>query len=381
MFYELLTGRKPFIAESPMEMFNLHISGTFERPSRVVLDVPVWLDTLVVQLMEKDPNQRPFSARAVGEALARVREKVEAQQSAGVDLVHSRAVDRKPGRAELDDQDKAAARTLLGKKKRKKKARPFYQTTWFRIAGLAGLLVAVCWVFYTVFLKPPNPEALYAQAKALMNTPDLARWREARDGPVRTYLRYYGNSQDEHLQKMQKWADEVDLRDTEQAMYTRWRKGFDNGEPGYATAFKALDNQGQGQLAEARKEWESLKKFQSDPDNRGWALVADRYLKELGLVDRKERELNALIVRGEAMKQPYKADNPEEQPVVEVLRAEIQGRSADALKGWRDLKAELDRTESPRWYHFLAAARVAAGKASETTETGKQKTPDKESGK
>src|SRR5207302_6457531 len=33
MFYELLTGRKPFIAESPIDMLQAHVYGTAERPS------------------------------------------------------------------------------------------------------------------------------------------------------------------------------------------------------------------------------------------------------------------------------------------------------------------------------------------------------------
>ena len=33
VFYELLTGRKPFQAETPLEMFQQHVRGTFERPS------------------------------------------------------------------------------------------------------------------------------------------------------------------------------------------------------------------------------------------------------------------------------------------------------------------------------------------------------------
>src|SRR5262249_46215520 len=52
VFYELLTGRKPFVAENAMDMFMLHVQGTFERPSRLVPDLPVWLDNLVCQLLE-----------------------------------------------------------------------------------------------------------------------------------------------------------------------------------------------------------------------------------------------------------------------------------------------------------------------------------------
>jgi serine/threonine-protein kinase len=33
LFYELLTGRKPFQADNAMDMFLLHVQGTFERPA------------------------------------------------------------------------------------------------------------------------------------------------------------------------------------------------------------------------------------------------------------------------------------------------------------------------------------------------------------
>ena len=49
-----------------------HVHGTFERPSRLVLDIPVWLDTIVCQLLEKQPDHRPLDARMVGQALDQV---------------------------------------------------------------------------------------------------------------------------------------------------------------------------------------------------------------------------------------------------------------------------------------------------------------------
>src|SRR5262249_22019286 len=50
MFYELVTGQKPFQADNPMDMFMKHVNEKCERPSRLVLDVPVWLDNLICQL-------------------------------------------------------------------------------------------------------------------------------------------------------------------------------------------------------------------------------------------------------------------------------------------------------------------------------------------
>src|SRR5262249_14876090 len=159
LFYELITGKKPFFAETPMDMFLQHVQGTFERPSRLVLDLPVWLDTLICQLLEKKPEQRPFDAATVAAALDRIQEKVEAQQSAGVDAVRSRAADRPREQARLDAEDKEAARSLLGKKRkkgRKKSSVPFHQRLWFKAGLFSALLVGIGFVFYLAFFKRPS---------------------------------------------------------------------------------------------------------------------------------------------------------------------------------------------------------------------------------
>src|SRR5262249_4112489 len=153
----LITGRKPFQAESIMDMFTQHLTGKFERPSRLVLDIPVWLDTLICQLLEKDPEKRPYSAAVVSEALGKVREKVEAQQSAGLDAAKKRRVDRSTVDVALDETDKEAARTLLGKKK-KKKTIPIYRQGWFTAVSAGAVLAGLAFVFYLVFIKIPAPE-------------------------------------------------------------------------------------------------------------------------------------------------------------------------------------------------------------------------------
>src|SRR5260370_9524470 len=84
VFYELVTGRKPFNADNAMEMFLLHVSGTFERPSRLVPQLPVWFDNLICQLLEKKPDQRPLDATMDASTLDSIQEKVEAPCSAGV---------------------------------------------------------------------------------------------------------------------------------------------------------------------------------------------------------------------------------------------------------------------------------------------------------
>src|SRR4029077_4995551 len=62
VMYELLTGAPPFAAETAGELLYLHIEKKPVRVSTFALDCPVWLDTLLQQLLEKEPEKRPRDA-------------------------------------------------------------------------------------------------------------------------------------------------------------------------------------------------------------------------------------------------------------------------------------------------------------------------------
>jgi len=166
VLYELLTGRKPFHAENVMDMFMLHVRGSFERPSKHVLDIPVWLDNLVCQLMEKDPDQRPMDARAVQVALEEIQAKVEAQRSVAVAVAGKVAL--RPESA----ADRRAATTLLeSRKRRKKKSRglsPQKIQTILTASGLGLALVAII-VVLVLALRPEGPQQQYEAAKRLVD--------------------------------------------------------------------------------------------------------------------------------------------------------------------------------------------------------------------
>src|ERR1043165_739760 len=194
MFYELLTGRKPFTGETAMEVFMQHANKTdYRTPSQIVMEVPKRLDVLVCQLMEKDPEKRPYSADKVGESLGIIKDKVLAQQSAGIEAATKRRVDRTDRDTKLDEEDKEAARTMLGKKKKKKKERPFYTKGWFTITALAAMGLSLSIFLYVVFIKAPSAESLYREAEVLMKSDNENDRDEARRGPVKDFLYYHPN--------------------------------------------------------------------------------------------------------------------------------------------------------------------------------------------
>ena len=255
VFYELITGRKPFVAENAMDMFMQHVQGTFERPSRQVMDLPVWMDTLICQLLEKKPEQRPLDANMVHNALGAVQEKVEAQRSAGVDAVKARMIDRPRGSRNPDAEDKEVARSLLSGKPRKRKAKKSANRTplWLQAAAILAVLGFLAGVLYFA-LRPADPQTLYAQAKKMMESPDADKHEEAYEGPIKTYLANYAGKQNDQTTQVLNWKKQCEVEQAEQSLQTliRMHKRFNRGPASEAEgqAFKATQAEEAGDLEE-----------------------------------------------------------------------------------------------------------------------------------
>jgi serine/threonine-protein kinase len=364
VFYELLTGSKPFQAETPLEMFQLHVSGTFERPSRRVLEIPIWLDTLVCQLLEKSPDQRPRDAGAVAEALGRIVDRVTAQQSAGVEAVKERAIDRPRTAPRPDEDDREAARELraaLGKKRGKRKGLPFYRQIWFALAGVVLVLVLIAGVL-VVAIRPPAAERLHRQAQKLMESKDPDDWIKARtrDGPIPRYLRYYGDRDDEMTRQVRAWADQVDVQQRERALANRLRLKLAAEGPAEPIARRAVELEEAGDLAGARERWQALQKHRNDadPEQRPWALVADKRLRELKEVEEREQRLLDLFDAEGKLLPGYKPASDLERLAVEAVQNELLKKLPAAREGWIELRQKCEKQPEQRVWVLLAAKKL-----------------------
>jgi hypothetical protein len=65
VFFELLTGRRPFVSESAFALLQKHLKEPPPAPSRFEPAVPAELDELVLMLLRKSPDERPASAEAL----------------------------------------------------------------------------------------------------------------------------------------------------------------------------------------------------------------------------------------------------------------------------------------------------------------------------
>jgi serine/threonine protein kinase len=65
VMYEMLTGNPPFVGANFAQIWDQHLHKEPRGIREQGIECPEWLEKLVLQLLAKDPNQRPFNARAV----------------------------------------------------------------------------------------------------------------------------------------------------------------------------------------------------------------------------------------------------------------------------------------------------------------------------
>jgi len=73
LLYELLTGRPPFVGDSPVSVAYQHVRETAPPPSRINADVPPACDVVVMRALAKSPFDRYQSAAAMEADVERAR--------------------------------------------------------------------------------------------------------------------------------------------------------------------------------------------------------------------------------------------------------------------------------------------------------------------
>jgi serine/threonine-protein kinase len=364
MFYELLTGRKPFKADNAMDMFMLHVKGTFERPSRLVFDIPVWLDTLVCQLLEKDPDKRPLDAHMVANTLGSIQEKIEAQQSAGVEAVRRRLIDRTAGQKRPDEEDREAARVLMtGKGRRRKPAKKrFYQRVWFQVVGLLLALGVVGTLLYLVFRPPPAAaDMLYQQAKKVMQSDNIEEQEKAAaDGPIAQYLKHYGSRHDDQAREVRAWSDQIGVARKERLIDNFLQKERINSplkveaqDKIEEEAFAAAKAEDKGDRESAIEHWQRVKQNNSPI----WNLVAERRLNDLESIKEIDTRFQQFYKRIHSYREEQPLTDLREKQAFRAWRAEncaIRDRRL-ARSLLRSLQRETSRDpRQHRWYAYAA---------------------------
>ena len=362
VFYELLTGKKPFEADSPLDMFMAHVHNDFIRPRFLQPEIPVWLDVLVCQMLEKEPAKRPLDAAMVKRSLEELEQKEQEKRSAGVDVANARVLDKDKLLASgpLTEKDKEAVRVIRAssrKKKVKRKTIPVYRRGWFVATA------SVFWSFVVLgglwsLTRPDSPEKMLARIQA-STTP------ETRRKAIDDYMASYSSRTDEIAQRVRDLDREEKVRIREVALLKRHGRTNlrDNAEDGenkaaYQTTMNAIGYENDGDLVSAKRGWQELsEKYAKEPaiEEAMWGWHADRRLAYLDKLQQDDRGLVKLI-RADQMddRDPGSSDELSRR-TLEATRTEMFGDFTLARDRWKKIRDDLVGKYEDRQTLILAA--------------------------
>ena len=208
LMFQLMTGRTPFESATQPELLFKHIEETPPLVREFNPDCPRHLEVLIAELMEKDPNDRPYDALAVQVRLDEVKQKVAEQE----EQAKTRAGDA--ANATVADSTKAL------QKKKKKKSRPgeftpVYERLWFLGTSLMCLVALVVWLMW-----PESLESKYARCQAAMQIENFAstsdfgevsgyeKWMEVTD-ELDDILKHHSDTP--QATDARRWRDMIDM--------------------------------------------------------------------------------------------------------------------------------------------------------------------------
>ncbi len=151
VLYTMLVGQPPFSGGSAAEIMQKQRFGRFDAPRNFVPEIPSWLDDIICQLLEKDPEKRLPDAFVVSKRLQELQNKIELKNSVPAPRpspdaetrLDGNVVPQRPiGATLMRDLMKAEAwqepDTLWGR---------FFNNTWVLMGLLMLVLVGVVWLW------------------------------------------------------------------------------------------------------------------------------------------------------------------------------------------------------------------------------------------
>jgi serine/threonine protein kinase len=336
VLFELLTGKPPFEGGSPPEVMYAHIEKKPSRPSAVALDCPVFLDTLILQLLEKDPEKRPRDASAVIVALQEIQQKVAEQAG-----VSKHVATGGPSALHLSADPQPVRSLLKPRKKRRSKevGKPFYERTPFLAATLAVVVGGLTWALW-----PLSEQQLFERARVMLESDDPLQWDRAQREFLQPLRQRFPQST--HLADVQAWEDRIEMHKTEEKLKFKLKLGREFDSEGERLYARARQYEQFGDQVSALERYQSLVTL-LEGDEKGRVFVnlarrqiaaiqasgadhADRLELVRGALERAEglqRDGNTLAARDlwQSIIRLY-GDNQELGPLVEQAQQRLGDR-------------------------------------------------------
>lgn len=271
VLFELLSGHRPFEAESLPQVFYKHFEAPPPKVTAEVPDCPIWLEKLILNLMEKDPQKRPWDAAAVGQSLKEVETKVAQQASVG----HSQRVTGVPTLAGAGETSTVRSVIQKQRKKKRQSETPLFERVWFLALCLALVAALVTWSFW-----PLSEDQLFARASVIMEGNEPGAWDRALNDYLVPLQKKY--PQGKYTEKVREYVDRIEMAKAEKRIeYSRklGREPANEAESQYVQAHRYEEF---GDRVTAAEKYRSLiQLFGDQADARPYVNLARRQVATL----------------------------------------------------------------------------------------------------
>ena len=221
LMYLAVTGRRPADGETAEQIAH-NITDTIpESPASIVMECPVWLDKLIMHLLQKDPAARPRGAPAVKLALAEVRRR--SMSRTGV------AEHASSGFSPLnvtDQKDREVARKLLGRDALSidddnvvADATAWHDRPLVLVSGL--LLIAAAFAYA---LWPLTEDQMRGRAETLMDTGSRTSRMQAKNHYLEPMIQQFPEGQ--HVGWAAEQIDRVNMLQAEHALEVKMKRNM-----------------------------------------------------------------------------------------------------------------------------------------------------------
>lgn len=299
--FEMLTGRPPYVTDTPAEMLFGHLNEEPPRVREYSISCPLWLDEVIDRLLAKDPEDRYYDALAVQVALEDVKKKVNEQESYVRQTIQGGAT------AMGTFEERELQRLVRGKKKKKKKKKsaPIYERAWFLLICLVLVIGGVTWAAW-----PPSEQELYANASTLMESDDPTDWQKAHEEYLKPLVTRFPESA--HMPQVKEWIQQAEVslleRQIENLVTSESRKPRNETERLLVEAWRLEKEE---PLVAAAKYQGLIKLKRGVPEDRLYVVLAERRLRPLvtgmgtgneakaATIDKALKEARAFYIAGE----------------------------------------------------------------------------------